>query len=420
MIALFSLEDSEMMHAKTGDWYDKAPWRTNANNSVSLKRDEVKKKMFKRIFQMTREWGEPGFFFCSDYDYGTNPCGEIGLNPKLVVNAETRPLIAAKLGDAAAALKDGQTFTGWAFCNLCEINGSKLKSLEDFLTAAKAATIIGTLQASYTKMPYLGWVSEVIAEREALLGIGMTGMMDSPDVTLNAEMQRTVAEHIKKWNEEWAAKIGIRPAARTTCVKPSGTTSLALGCVGSGIHAHHARRYIRRVTADELELVFQTFKAANPHMCVHKPDGKWVVEFPVEAPEGAILKEDLGAIQFLEMVKSTQRAWVLSGTARPESSPDLNHNVSNTVTVKPDEWDAVAEYLWDNREFFTGVTLISDTSDKKYAFAPNEAVVTEADEARYNQLVDGYTPVDYSSVFEDEDGTTLSAEAACVGGACLT
>lgn len=418
MIALFSLEDSEMMNAKTGNWYKTHPWRQNANNSVSLKRDDVKKKMFKRIFQMTREWGEPGFFFCSDYDYGTNPCGEIGLNPTLTVNAETRDLLRAKMGDAVDELPEGMRLTGWAFCNLCEINGAKLKSLDDFMRAAKAATIIGTLQASYTKMPYLGWVSETIAEREALLGIGMTGMMDSPDITLDAEMQRTVASHIKVWNEEWAAKIGIRPAARTTCVKPSGTTSLELGCVASGHHAHHARRYIRRVTADELEVVFQAFKTHNPHMCVRKPDGKWVVEFPVEAPEGAILKEDLGAIQFLEMVKSTQCNWVLPGTARPGSSPDLNHNVSNTVHVKPEEWEEVAEYLWNNREFFTGVTLIAATGDKDYAFAPNEAVVTEADEARWNQLVASYRPVDYSAVLEAEDGTAFTAEAACMGGAC--
>lgn len=418
MIALFSLEDSEMMHAKTGDWNDKHPWRENANNSVALKRDDVKKKMFKRIFQMTREWGEPGFFFCNDHDYGTNPCGEIGLNPKLVVNAETRPLIEAKTG---VALQDGDTFTGWAFCNLCEINGSKLKTLDDFMRAARAAAIIGTLQASYTSMPYLGWVSEIIAEREALLGIGMTGMMDSPDITLDADMQRQVAENVRQWNIEWAAKIGIRPAARTTCVKPSGTTSLELGSVGSGIHPHHAKRYIRRVTADELEVVFQAFKTHNPHMCVRKPNGKWCVEFPVEAPEGAIIKADLGAIQFLELVKSTQLNWVLPGTARAESSPGLNHNVSNTVTVRPEEWEAVAEYLWSEREFFTGVTLVSATSDKDYAFAPFEAIVTAADEARWNQLVAGYKPVDYSAVLEAEDGTTFSAEAACMagGGGCV-
>lgn len=420
MIALFSLEDSEMMYAKTGTWFDTHPWRQNANNSVALKRDDVKKKMFKRIFEMTRQWGEPGFFFCADYDHGTNPCGEIGLNPKLTVTDEVLAILEdrAARGKGAPEVKLGDTYTGWAFCNLCEINAAMFKTVDDFLVAAKAATLIGTLQASYTEMPYLGWVSEVIAEREALLGIGMTGMMDAPDIALNPEFQALVAGKVKEWNADYAAKLGTRPAARTTCVKPSGTTSLELGCVGSGHHAHHAKRYIRRVTADELEVVFQAFKAKNPHMCVRKPDGKWVVEFPVEAPEGAVLKEHLKAIQFLEMVRSTQTNWVLNGTARPDSSPGLNHNVSNTVHVSEGEWDAVSEYLWENREFFTGVTLIADTSDKAYSFAPNEAIVTEADEQRWNQLIAKYEPVDYTAIIELEDGTALTGEAACAGGAC--
>ncbi len=419
MIALFSLEDGEMTYLKTGDWHSREPWFEYANNSVVLKRDEARARQFKHIVKMAREWGEPGFLFVDDYDYGTNPCAEIGLNPKFVVNEDTRPLLEKKLGAHAKDFKDGEVFVGWAFCNLCEINGAKLKTLDDFLEAAEAATIVGTLQASYTTMPYLGWVSEAIAEREALLGIGMTGMLDSPAIACNPENQRIVAQRIKQWNKEIADLIGVRPAARTTCIKPSGTTSLELGCVASGHHPHHARRYIRRITADELETVFQAFKAVNPHMCVKKPNGKWVVEFPVEAPEGAIVREDVSAIEFLEMVKSTQSNWVLPGTARPGSSPGLTHNVSNTVNVKPDEWDAVAEYLWKNRDYFTGVTLLSFTGDKDYAFAPNEAVVTEADEARWNLLAANYKPVDYTAIIEMEDGTALIGEAACAGGACL-
>jgi ribonucleoside-diphosphate reductase alpha chain len=268
-------------------------------------------------------------------------------------------------------------------------------------------------------MPYLGWVSETLAERDALLGIGMTGMLDSPKVACDPEYQRQVATKIKEWNAEFAAILGIQPAARTTCVKPSGTTSLELGCVASGHHAHHAKRYIRRVTADELEHVFQAFKAANPHMCVRKPDGKWVIEFPVEAPEGAIVKDDIQAIPFLEMVQSTQQNWVLPGTARPEQSPGLNHNVSNTATVQTDEWDKVADYLWENREFFTGVSMLASTGDKDYAFAPNEAITTVADESRWNAILAGYKPVNYMSIVEASDDTNLSGEAACAGGACL-
>lgn len=420
MICLFSLDDSEMVNAKTGNWYPKFPWRQNANNSVMLKRDEVKKKQFHRIIQMTKEWGEPGFYFCSDFDYGTNPCAEIGLNPKLVINEAVLEQLAqrAERGKPVPSVKMGDVVTGWAFCNLCEINAAMFKSAEDFEIAAKAATIIGTLQAAYTDMEYLGWPSEVIAEREALLGIGMTGMLDAPNISCDPTLQRAMALKVKGWNAEYAARIGVRPAARTTCVKPSGTTSLELGCVGSGHHAHHARRYIRRVTADEMETVFQAFKAINPHMCVKKPDGKWVIEFPVEAPEGATVKEDLTATTFLDMVRSTQQHWVLPGTADASISPGLTHNVSNTIHVKKDEWDEVENYIWSNREFFTGVSLMAATGDKDYAFAPNEAVVTEADEARYNELIAHYKPVDYTAVLEVEDGTNLTGEQACAGGAC--
>ena len=414
MICLFSLDDSEMMHVKTGNWFANEPWLANSNNSVVLKRDEIKKKQFKRIFGMTRQWGEPGFYFTNDYDYGTNPCVEIGLNPKLPVDT----IVKKRLAKSGVDTTVGSCLTGWAFCNLCEINAAKLTSLQDFEEAAKAATIIGTLQAGYTEMPYLGPVSEIIAERESLLGIGMTGMLDAPHVACNADYQRSVSKMVHEWNVEYADRIGIKPAARTTCVKPSGTTSLELGGVGSGHHAHHARRYIRRVTADELESVFQTFKIVNPHMCVRKPDGKWVIEFPVIAPAHAIVKDDLNAIQFLDMVKSTQQNWVIPGTADDSHSPGLRHNVSNTVTVRADEWDKVAEYLWENREFFTGVSLLSSSGDKDFAFAPMEAVITPTDEARWNAILESYEPIDYTLMVEEYDSTDLKSEAACAGGVC--
>lgn len=414
MICLFSYDDSEMMYSKTGNWHVDNPWFANANNSVILKRDETKKKQFKRIFQMTKQWGEPGFFFTNNYDYGTNPCAEIGLYPILTIDAS----IKSELAHKGISVKVGETYTGWGFCNLCEINAAKFTCYEDFENAAKAATLIGTLQAAYTKMPYLGWVSECLAKREALLGIGMTGMLDAPDVACNPEYQKRVATKVKDWNASYAARIGIKPAARTTCVKPSGTTSLELNCVGSGHHAHHARRYIRRVTADELEPVFQAFREINPHMCVRKPDGKWVIEFPVEVSPKAVVKSDISAIQFLDMVKSTQQNWVLTGTVDGSIAPGLNHNVSNTVTVCPDEWEVVLEYLWTNRDFFTGVSLLSSSGDKDYAFSPNEAIVTAADEQRWNDILLNYKPVDYTSILENEDGTHVSQEPACAGGFC--
>jgi ribonucleoside-diphosphate reductase alpha chain len=153
-------------------------------------------------------------------------------------------------------------------------------------------------------------------------------------------------------------------------------------------------------------------------MCIRKPDGKWVIEFPVETPPNAILKDDLTALQFLEMVKSTQQHWVVEGTADESNSPGLRHNVSNTVTVKPDEWESVAEYIWANRNYFTGVSLLASTGDKDYAFAPNEAITTELDELRWNAILSGYKPLDYTTIVEDNDATNLSGEVACAGGLC--
>jgi ATP cone domain len=326
-------------------------------------------------------------------------CAEILLQPTLAPFTDTEAWFGG---------------TGFAFCNLSEINAAKLTSLEDFLEVARAATLIGTLQASYTEFPYLGPVTEAIAKRDALLGVGMTGIQDRPDIACNPEYQRIVSAKIKEWNAEFAALIGINPAARTTTVKPAGSTSLAIGGVGSGIHPHHAKRYIRRVTADELELVFQHFRASNPTMCVRKPDGKWVIEFPVEAPEGARLREHQGAVEFLKIVQSTQQNWVVPGTARGTA----NHNVSNTVNVRDEEWSEVADYIWDNRHEFSGVSLLSDAGDQIYAFAPFEAVQTKEQERRWRELATSYVPVDYHAMFEAEDGTALSLEAACAGGAC--
>ncbi len=329
----------------------------------------------------------------------TGQCAEIALDPVLVQD-------------------DGTLATGYAACNLTEINASKLTSLQDFLDAAHAATLIGTLQATYTHFPYLGRVTEEVIRRDALLGVGMTGMQDAPEIALNPAYQKQVALACVEWNKKYAAMLGINPAARVTCVKPSGTTTLAVGGCGSGIHPHHAPRYIRRVTADELEVVFQAFRAANPHMCVKKPDGKWVIEFPVEAPAGAKFKSDFGAIEFAEMVRSTQQNWVVPGTARESRIPGMRHNVSNTITVKDGEWDAVADYLWAHRDEFSGVSLLSDFGDVQYAFAPFEAVNTPEQQRRWDALVRDYKPVNYEAMFEAEDGTALTGEAACAGGAC--
>lgn len=419
-IALFSLDDGEMMAAKTGNWFDIYPWRTNANNSAVLKRGDVKKKQFKRIFKYIQEFGEPGFVFTNDYDYGFNPCVEINLNPVLTVDEQALEHIELKRaqGYSIPKVKIGDRLTGVAWCNLTEINAAAFKTPEDMYAATVAAARIGTLQAAYTSFPYLGWVSEVIAEREALLGVSMTGMLDAPDIALNPEYQKEAALRAVAENKRFAEKLGIRNAARVTCVKPAGTTSLELGCVASGHHAHHARRYIRRVTANELEPVFQYFKEENEHMCQKKDNGDWVIEFPVVAPEGAIVQDDLTALEFLEMVRSTQQNWVVSGIADPDRSPGACHNVSNTVVCKPEEWQEVAEYVWEHRKDFSGISFLPSTGDKDFAFAPRESISTEADEEKWNHLLRHYTPVDYTKMVETGDNTDLTGELVCSGGKC--
>lgn len=400
-ICLFSPDDGEMMNAKRGNWFENNPQRGRSNNSVKLIRNETSKSQFMRIFSKQKEWGEPGFYFADSLAHGSNPCCEIGLNPQLE--------------------KDGKIQTGWQFCNLTEINGAKLKTEEDFAIAVRAATIIGTCQAGYTDFPFLGDVSEELCRREALLGVSITGMMDSPEIALNPDLQKKMAELAIEVNQQVAAKIQIEPAARLTCVKPAGTTSLLLG-TASGIHPRHARRYFRRIQANKQDPVYQYFKKHNPHMCepsvwsANQTDD--VVTFCLEAPENAILRSETKAIDFLKLVHSTQKNWVKAGTARPESNPGLHHNVSNTVTVRPDEWDDVADYIWDNREDFTGISLLHYAGDKVYQQAPHEECCSPQDEALWNQIIANFEEVDFTGMHEKEDVTNLQGEIACAGGAC--
>lgn len=405
MIALFSLDDGEMMHCKSDSgWFEREPWLARANNSVVLKRDEVTWDQFRRIFTQTRSFGEPGFHFVSDWDHACNPCDEAGLDPVLV-------------------LEDGTRLTGWSFCNLCEMNAAAFKSENDFLDAAEAATFIGTLQASYTDMPYLGSVTERIVRRDALLGIGMTGMQDAPTIALDADTQLRTAHFVRGTNARVAAEIGINSAARTTLVKPSGTTTLELLCkatpaIGSGIHPHHHGKIIRRVTADELEPPFAEYRRVNPKACVQRPDGSWCIEHPILVGDGATLRDDVGAVAFLEQVRSTQLNWVVPGTARDSHRPGLTHNVSNTVTVRDHEWDDVARYVFEHRGDFAGVSFLPHSGDEIYAFAPFESVKTPEQERRWQELADAFVPVDYSQIAEDGDNTSLSGEAACGAGGC--
>ncbi|MEI6890945.1 MAG: ATP cone domain-containing protein [Pontiella sp.] len=405
-ICLFSPDDGEMMNAKRGNWFENNPQRGRSNNSVKLIRNETSKAQFLRIFQKQKEWGEPGFYFASDQSHGCNPCCEIGLNPHLEVED----------ADGNVTIE-----SGWQFCNLTEINGARLLSEEDFRIAVRAATIIGSLQAAYTSFPYLGETTEKLCRREALLGVSITGMMDSPAITLDPVLQRTMAEYAIEVNREITLKIGSEPAARLTCVKPAGSTSLLLG-TASGIHPRHARRYFRRVQANKTDPVYKHFNEIDPHMCeesvwsANKTDD--VITFCVEAPEDAILRSETSAMDLLKHVHSTQKNWVVPGTARPELNPGLYHNVSNTLTVRDDEWDAVSDYIWENRADFTGISMLAASGDKMYQQAPHEEVLTAQDETLWNELISKFKPVDYTLMNEAEDVTNPQGEIACAGGSC--
>lgn len=417
-IALFSPDDEEMMTAKTGNWFERNPQRSASNNSAVLPHGSSDDALFRRLFQAQKEFGEPGFYFADHPDYGCNPCCEIGLHPVIAEPLDETETARLRGLGYEGALPPGVRLSGWQMCNLTTINGAVLKNADDFFHACVQAAVIGTLQAAYTDMPYLGPVTRYLNERDALLGVSICGFMDNPEILFDPVTLGRGAQLCRATNELIAGLLGIRAAVRVTCVKPEGTASLLLGAA-SGIHPHHARHYFRRVQASRRDPVYRHFLAANPHMTevsVYRPEADDVITFPVEAPAHAILRDEIGAVDFLRFVQLVQRHWVLAGEAETSRSPGLHHNVSNTCTVKPEEWNAVGDYIWQHRGSFTGVSLLGHDGDKRYAQAPREAVSTEDDVARWNRL--RYNPVDYTALFESTDETALKEVVACAGGKC--
>jgi ribonucleoside-diphosphate reductase alpha chain len=413
-ICLFSADDEEMAAAKTGNWFETSPQRGKSNNSAVLLREGTPREQFDRLFEMQKQFGEPGFYFTDNLEYGANPCVEIGLAPSFTVTAKEQ----TKLAQYGMQADVGQRLSGWQMCNLSTINAANCPTPEAFLEQCRHAALIGTMQAAYTDIPYLGPVTRVLNEREALLGVSICGILEQPDVLLDpATLERGAAE-VKAINAAVAAAIGIERAARTTCVKPEGTASLLLG-TASGIHPHHARHYFRRVQAARTEPIYQWFKKHNPHMTetsVWDPETTDVITFPVSAPESAVLRGDVGAIDFLDKVRLVQKHWVMEGRSHEEHNPGLHHNVSNTVTVKDAEWDTVRNAIWQYRAYYTGISLLAESGDKIYPQAPREEVTTPDDATKWNRLL--YTPVDYAELIEVDDTTKLAQEAACAGGAC--
>ena len=363
-ICQFSKDDEQMLKAKTGNWFENNPQRGRSNNSVTLKRDEITREEWAEIMKSVKDFGEPGFIFTENLDFTYNPCVEIGMLP---VDIET-----------------GES--GFQVCNLTEINGGLCTTKESFLAACKAASILGTLQAGYTDFKYLTEVSRKIIEREALIGVSVTGWMNNPSVLFDTGNMVSGAEEVKKWNREVAGLLGINVAARTTCVKPSGNASVLLG-TASGIHGEHSPLYFRNVQMNDQDDVLKLIKETNPQMVeksVWSNTGTdYVVSFPVETPEDSIFKDDLLGVKQLEYVKLAQQYWVEHGTNIDLCvDKNLRHNVSNTITV--DNWQEVEEYIFENRQWFAGISLLSAFGDKALPQAPFTQVFTA------NQIFDRY------------------------------
>lgn len=378
-------------------WFHVYPWRGRSNNSVLINKKRESKEVFDEVFEYVKHFGEPGFFFTDHDDSLSNPCFEIGFIP------------VTKTGEC-----------GLQVCNLTSINGGKINSIEDWKDAAEAATIIGTLQAGFTDFPYLNNASKELTEEESLIGVSITGFMDNPSILLDERNQYMISKLVTKVNEEWAKTIGINPAARTTAVKPEGTWSI-VAMSASGIHPHHSKKYLRRMQINKDDSVYKYFKQFNPHAIeesiysANKTDD--VITFPVEIKEGVMVKSDLTAIEHLNIIRKSYENWILPGTSS-YNKKEVTHNISATVIVKDNEWDEVKDYLYENRQYFGGVSLLPFTGDKIYKQAPMESIVTKEDEEKFQYLLDNWTSVDYSFFKEEDDTTEASDTVACGGGAC--
>jgi len=378
MISLFDRNDEEMLACKSGAWWELNPQRGRANNSAVLPRGEVTEAEFLQLWARVEESGagEPGVYWTNDLDWGTNPCCEIGLRPH-------------------------------QFCNLTEINADDIVDQEDLEARAFAAAVIGTLQAGYTNFHYLRPIVRETTERDALIGVGMTGIGSGAVLGLDLEK---AAQVVRDTNIYVAQQIGINSAARTTTVKPAGTSSLVLGS-SSGIHAWHNDFYLRRIRVGKNEAIYRYLASECPALVVDehfRPHDQAVIEIPQRAPAGAILRYESPA-ELLERVRRFNTEWVRAGHVDGANT----HNVSCTISVRDDEWPEVGRWMWDNRHTYNGISVLPYDGGT-YTQAPFEDIT----EAEYHERMQHLHAIDLSQVLEIEDNTNLTGELACAGGAC--
>ena len=378
LISLFSATDDEMIGCKSGSWWETNPQRGRANNSAVLMRHKIDKEYFMDLWKRIEASGagEPGIYLSNDKDWGTNPCCEIALRP-------------------------------FQFCNLTEVNVSNVVSQEDYEDRVRAASFIGTLQAGYTDFHYLRPIWQRTTEKDALIGISMTGIGSGAVLGLN---MKSAAKVVKDENKRVAELLGINPAARATTVKPAGTTSLTLG-TSSGIHAWHNDYYIRRVRVGKNEAIYTYLKENHPELVedeYFRPHDTAVIGIPQKSPEGSILRNE-SPIQLLERVKKVQQEWIKPG----HRSGSNAHNVSATISIREHEWPAVGEWMWENKEAYNGLSVLPYDGGT-YIQAPFEDCTKE----KYEELMKTLHDVDLSKIVELDDDTDLSGEVACAGGAC--
>jgi len=378
LISLFSAYDEEMISCKTGNWWEINPQRGRANNSAVLIRHKITKKFFLDLWKRIElsGAGEPGIYLNNDKDWGTNPCCEIALRP-------------------------------FQFCNLCEVKVSDVTDQEDLNLRVRAAAFIGTLQAGYTDFHYLREIWKETTEKDALIGVSMTGIASRKVLKLD---MKKAARIVKRENTRVSKLIKINRAARCTCVKPAGTTSLVLG-TSSGIHAWHNDYYIRRLRVGKNESIYQYLIDNHPELVkdeYFRPHDTAVIEIPQKAPRGSIVRKE-SPFDLLKRVKQVATEWVKPGHRKGSNT----HNVSATISLKKDEWNKAGEWMWKNRKYYNGLSVLPYDGGT-YTQSPFEDIT----KTKFQTLTKTLSEVDLSLVVESNDNTDLSGELACTGGSC--